>query len=474
MEWEQEHKEFCGQHSEDFLRRGSREHREAAYDAEELIPEKRSIPINEAWYSYFHKSFMCRDMFLWVMRHTRYCVQSSSAREKPNSAEVERCMKQYEELKDWRKKTRPCCLRLPRESTVDRDEFIWMNVPGAIVGISRENCGCHNCIMAHEGKRPWYYDRDHDFLVSYYRPKLNDPHDFGRNSNRMEFELREEYLTRDEMRLLLTGGAIEVLEEAVKYGCFVPPREWVRSHFDRQVTIKAIRAVRRHGALYKGKGVDGKSYPLTQLWLGCAVDSSGIALPGEIGVEVEKNSSAGIYRWINIPAGAKDCRSFAYTLAYPREKLPYPQAVGTHTCYASAIANTLAFVALTEADSNQRLALEKASQIINEKGLAIGSPPDVRRKVPQMAGPVLKRAGFKLRKIEAIGEVPLFDDTSERPIVAEVQGVNNYPHCVGFLRGWIVDPTEPWLLKRTESNLDAICKGFVALKWAVEIVAREP
>jgi len=76
----------------------------------------------------------------------------------------------------------------------------------------------------------------------------------------------------------------------------------------------------------------------------------------------------------------------------------------------------------------------------------------------------------------------VFSETpDDRLIVAEVQGENNYPHCIGLLRDWILDPTEPWALKKTRENLDLICtKGkygkisgsgkFLRLKWAVEIV----
>ena len=57
-----------------------------------------------------------------------------------------------------------------------------------------------------------------------------------------------------------------------------------------------------------------------------------------------------------------------------------------------------------------------------------------------------------------------------RPVVMEIAGRTNYPHCVGVLGGWIIDPTEPYALERTRENLDILCGGhYVSTLWAMEV-----
>lgn len=153
------------------------------------------------------------------------------------------------------------------------------------------------------------------------------------------------------------------------------------------------------------------------------------------------------------------------------------QKPGSHICYAASLATTVAVYAAL-VGGPRRCPLAKAAWSLFHEGKDLGCPTDLNRKVFQKASKILRPTGYVLKHLHGF----VF---SERPddqlIVAEVKGENNYPHCIGLLRDWILDPTEPWALKKTRENLDLICtKGkygkifgtgkFLSFKWAVEIV----
>jgi len=320
------------------------------------------------------------------------------------------------------------------------------------------------------GGRGLSKDEDHYlyFIASFYRPKGRVPPDLENTS--IEFELKEVYLTDKQIELLLIPGAVRLLEQASKYGCFVPLPCWLKSHFDRKVSIERIQSLQRDGYFFNGRDNAGACYPLTHSWLTSAIDQNGIRLPNEIVQELMAKSKWGDQTFTTLPAGAKNSHS-GYKFAEPLVELPYLQAHGRHTCIASALANVVAFLAKTKDRGTSRQLLEDAAHSINEEGLLLGCPSNVRRKVPQKAKKILKRAGYDLISI-SIEEALVEESTYDRPFVAQVLGKTNYPHCVGFVGCWIVDPVEKWVLERTRENLDEICGegGFLRLKWAKEIV----
>ena len=114
----------------------------------------------------------------------------------------------------------------------------------------------------------------------------------------------------------------------------------------------------------------------------------------------------------------------------------------------------------------------EAARIIHKEGLEIGCPWDLKRKVFRLAERELKKCGYKLQR--CIEYIEWEEGERVRPVVMEIAGRTNYPHCIGVLGAWILDPTEPYALERTRENLDIICDGrYVSTKWAMEIVPIE-
>jgi hypothetical protein len=215
-------------------------------------------------------------------------------------------------------------------------------------------------------------------------------------------------------------------------------------------------------------------YPLSDAWVNRAVGDDGVRIPEEIIKEALGNAGSG--KFFNIPAGAKGT-DLVYDFADPKVKIPYKQKPGSHMCYAASLANTAAVHALSVGGPRRR-PLAKAAWSLFHEGKDLGCPTDLNRKVFQKASKILRPTGYVLKPLHGFVFSERPDD---RLIVAEVKGENNYPHCIGLLRDWILDPTEPWALKKTRENLDLICtKGkygkifgtgkFLGFKWAVEIV----
>ena len=116
--------------------------------------------------------------------------------------------------------------------------------------------------------------------------------------------------------------------------------------------------------------------------------------------------------------------------------------------------------------------LLEAARTIQSEGLEIGCPWDLKRKVFNLAKRELKKCGYKMQR--CIEYIDWEEGGRLRPVVMEIAGETNYPHCIGVLGRWILDPTEPFALDRTRENLDLISGGhYVSTKWAMEVVPVE-
>ena len=281
-------------------------------------------------------------------------------------------------------------------------------------------------------------------------------------------------LTYEEMTHLLIPGAVEVVVKACCFGYIRPEKHWMRWYFDKTVTIVKIQAVEREPAFFLGIDAKGRIYPLMEAWVNSAMDNDGAGIPQEIIQHALKKCGSNQY-W-TIPAGAK-VTDLVYDVADPKVKISFKQKRGSHMCYVASLATTTAVYAVL-VGAPQRRPLAKAAWSMFHEGMDLGCPTDLKRKVFQKAKKILQPTGYVIQTLRGF----VFSETpDDRLIVAEVQGENNYPHCIGLLRDWILDPTEPWALKKTRENLDLICtKGkygkisgsgkFLRLKWAVEIV----
>jgi hypothetical protein len=279
------------------------------------------------------------------------------------------------------------------------------------------------------------------------------------------------------MTHLLIPGAMDVVVMACNFGYYRPQTYWRRWYFDREVTIVKIQAVETKPAFFRGMDAKGRIYPLTEAWVNSAVGSDGVRIPQDIIQTALQNYRRRDF-W-KIPAGAKET-DLDYDVAKPKVKIPYKQPRGSHVCYASSIATTLAVYAILVGAPTRR-SLATAAWSMYYQGVALGCPPDLKRKVFQKAQKILREAGYDIQPLHGL---VFSEQADDRLIIAQVVGVNNFPHCVGFLHDWILDPTEPWALKKTRSNLDLICtkdkfgkifgsRKFLRLKWAVEIIKKE-
>jgi hypothetical protein len=114
--------------------------------------------------------------------------------------------------------------------------------------------------------------------------------------------------------------------------------------------------------------------------------------------------------------------------------------------------------------------MEEAASKISEEGRNIGCPVDLRRQVHEMVNKHLKPMGYEMVKVRADMEYLLCSDASNIPVIAELVGTNTFPHCIGFLGCWIIDPSEEWALERTHKNLNGLCKDELRkLEWAMAI-----
>jgi hypothetical protein len=113
-------------------------------------------------------------------------------------------------------------------------------------------------------------------------------------------------------------------------------------------------------------------------------------------------------------------RQQQYSVSRPKlPKLPVPhrQDSGTYVCYSSSVASVVAVFA-KKGDLDRRQDLLEAARTIQSKGLEIGCPWDLKRKVFLLAKRELKKCGYKMQR--CIEYIDWEEGGRLRPVLMEI------------------------------------------------------
>jgi hypothetical protein len=83
----------------------------------------------------------------------------------------------------------------------------------------------------------------------------------------------------------------------------------------------------------------------------------------------------------------------------------------------------------------------------------------------------LRNLGWDVQRIKNYNP---FDRNCPIPVVVRLSG--GFPHCIGILRGCIIDPSEEYVLELSHSNLDTICGGkgrYRGFNWACTVAVHQ-
>ena len=463
--------------------------------------QKRSVkngymPKMEPWESFLledddqieHAAQLC-----WIMQLARF--HSANTQHRLQGKMVEEMRKERERVIQIVRDGAD--VWLPHDTKIDPQEWYWMMVKGSIISFQRKWCqditACGYCRDCWEGK--WLPEKrvkgqNHGIEVVY----------LGMQPGQTGIVVRTAVLRYEELRKLVMPGGVKIVEEGTRFGPMGLHNHWRKWYFDQEVVITGVQHV--YDTVYRGKSskLGRVEFPLVKTWLDFSVTAAGLPFPAELMKSLESHRVEGSNEWVKIKAGAalpsmallvpamaslvpqnapvaspvtvvlgspSSAKEKRYSVSKPRLPVPHRQGEGTYVCYSSSLASVLAIFAKKGNLENKQELLE-ASRRIHQEGMEIGCPWDLKRKVYRLAERELKECGYKMQR--CIEYIEWEDGELMRPMVMEIAGRTNYPHCVGVLGGWIIDPTEPYALERTRENLDILCGGhYVSTLWAMEV-----
>ena len=342
-----------------------------------------------------------------------------------------------------------------RKSRGGQQQRRWLAVPGVLIGVSKDTpCG-------HDTE---FGEGECSCSVTVFRwEKMPAGQRWG---------VRREEAPISLLRELLTEGGFAIVREAV----VAAPRilcAKIPAHFYRASGGVVMRKVRpAAGCLGWLEGVDGNGFKhlLGVDWINRVVTETNAPMdePTRQHMHAMLLDAQGTC-YTPLPAGARKrhkacCSAPGVLFTCPARPVQFVMDRSSYSCYPVAAASLLHLFGVMGGHPG----VQHCAPHIMLEGCRRAVGVDSNYRVTDLLVRTLRWYGLSLRRV--VFDPLALDDG--QPILAQLNSSMVYPHCIGFWKDMIVDPSEETTLLRCQSNIDSICGGSGAYKgivWAYRL-----